>query len=107
MAYYYSMLIEQFADALDAFIASLSRAERKHLATMVRHLATEGHALTAPHSKALGGGLFELRHRTGLRVFYTFRPGDRAVVLGGFVKKRTDIPPSLVTLMRHRAKVAP
>lgn len=60
-----------------------------------------------PSAKPLGSGLFELRTPSGVRVFYTFRPGRRIVLLGGIVKKRTDIPKSALRLMRQRARDAP
>jgi Phage derived protein Gp49-like (DUF891) len=59
---------------------------------LLKLLAAQGNALKMPHSKPLGGGLFELRVGPE-RLFYTFCPGHRIVLLDGLVKKRQDIPP--------------
>jgi len=44
-----------------------------------------------PHSKSLGGGLFELRVKSS-RIFYCFRPGGVIVLLHGFSKKSQKTP---------------
>ena len=50
-------------------------------------------------------GLFELRG-TRVRIYYGFLPGRRAVLVGGYVKKRTDTPADVLRLMRARLKEA-
>jgi len=41
-----------------------------------------------------------------MRIYYGFSPGRRAILLGGYVKKRDDIPPDVLRLMRARLKEA-
>jgi len=65
-------------------------------AALLRIAQARGNALREPHSKSLGGGLLELRGKRGVRIFFTFRPGRRIVVLDVFVKKRQDIPSSVL-----------
>jgi hypothetical protein len=62
-------------------------------------LAVRGNQLSPPRSKPLGGGLFEMRGRQ-VRIFYTFRPGRRIVLLDAMVKKRDDIPPEVLARVR-------
>jgi hypothetical protein len=74
------------------FVAALSDAKDiKDTAVLVRALGVLGNQLREPRSKSLGGGLFELRG-TRVRICYAYRPGRRVVLLGGYVKKRTDTP---------------
>ena len=63
-----------------------------------------GKAPLEAFTRSLGGGLFELRTKSGVRVFYVFRPGQQVVLLDGIVKKRDDIPASVVTRMRELAE---
>ena len=56
-----------------------------------------------PDSKGLGGGLFELRGGE-VRIFYTFRPGQRIILLDTMLKKRTDIPKRFVERLRKLVK---
>ncbi|WP_319285215.1 type II toxin-antitoxin system RelE/ParE family toxin [Pusillimonas sp.] len=54
-----------------------------------------GANLGEPHTKAFGGGLFELRLKEAegvARVFYCTRVGRRIVMLHGFVKKTEKTP---------------
>ncbi len=68
---------------------------------LIQLLRERGNALRKPHSGSLGGGLFELRDaKSGVRMFYMFLAGKRAVLLGGMVKKRSDIPASTLTAAR-------
>src|SRR5271156_261993 len=71
----------------------------KDAAVLIGALGALGNKLREPRSKSLEGGLFELRG-TRVRVYYSFLPGRRAVLIGGYVKKRNDIPRDVVRLMR-------
>jgi phage-related protein len=60
-------------------------------------LEEHGNRLQLPHSRALGGGLHELRiaHPEGpFRVIYCYQPGRRIVLLHAFVKRTEAIRPS-------------
>lgn len=70
---------------------------------MTGALRALGNQLREPRSKSLDGGLFELRD-TRVRIYYGFLPGRRAVLVGGYVKKRTDTPVDVLRLMRVRLK---
>jgi len=66
-----------------------------------------GPNLRMPHSRAVGGGLFELRPRgrEGIgRVFYCFVVGQRVVILHAFVKKTQETPERELKIARKRMK---
>src|SRR5690349_5378203 len=85
----------------NGFVRALSFDARLEALSLERLLKRADH-LKEPHSKSLGGGLFELRGpRCGVRIFYVFRPGRRVVVLTGYLKKRQDIPAGVLRLVRR------
>jgi phage-related protein len=88
---------------MESFVASLSKEDRAALLALLTKLEQRGNTLRLPHSKALGKGLFELRTKSGVRVFYVFRDHRRIVLLDGIVKKRDDIPADVLTRMRGLA----
>lgn len=90
-------LVLEFLDGLPKPIEAEAQA-------LIERLAEQGGDLGMPRSKALGSGLFELRGKSGLRIFYVLRSGRRAVLLDGIMKKRDDIPPSVLTRMRRLAR---
>jgi phage-related protein len=66
-----------------------------------------GANLRMPHSRAMGGGLFELRPKgpEGIgRVFYCTQVGKTIVVLHSFVKKTQETPDAEMRLARKRLK---
>jgi phage-related protein len=70
-------------------------------------LMEHGPRVGLPHSRALGGGLFELRPRgrSGIgRVFYCFLTGQRVMMLHAFVKKSRQTPDRELKLARKRSK---
>ena len=86
------------------FVGSLTDAKDiKDVAVLTGALRALGNQLREPRSKSLDDGLFELRG-TRVRIYYGFLPGRRAVVVGGYVKKRTDTPVDVLQLMRARLK---
>src|SRR5205814_113153 len=73
----------------------------------VHRLIEYGPSLRVPHSRAFGGGLFELRPRgrSGIgRAFYCFLVGRRVVVLHAFIKKSQETPDRELKLARKRLK---
>ena len=76
-------------------------------ARLVELLATHGPNLRMPHSRAFGGGLFELRARgregSG-RAFYCFLIGGRVMILHAFVKKSRQTPDRELKIARKRMK---
>ena len=76
-------------------------------ARIVELLIEHGPNLRLPHSRAFGGGLFELRPRgkSGIgRAFYCFLAGQRVVVLHAFIKKSPQTPEHEVKIARKRMK---
>jgi len=72
---------------------------------LIELLAQRGNLLRRPQSGALGDGLFELRHRaTGVRIFYVFEAGRRAVLLDGMIKKQDRIPAAMMERLRKMQK---
>ncbi|MHB9099452.1 MAG: type II toxin-antitoxin system RelE/ParE family toxin [Syntrophales bacterium] len=66
-----------------------------------------GPNLHMPHSRAMGGGLFELRPRgrEGIgRVLYCYAIGHRAIILHAFVKKTPETPERELRLARKRMR---
>jgi phage-related protein len=76
-------------------------------ARIVELLTEFGPNLRMPHSRAMGGGLFELRPRgrEGIgRAFYCFAVGQRVVILHAFVKKTQETPEQELRIARKRMK---
>jgi phage-related protein len=74
---------------------------------LVELLMEFGPCLRMPQSRAMGGGLFELRPRgrEGIgRALYCFVGGQRVVVLHAFVKKRQSAPLRDLRVARRRMK---
>jgi hypothetical protein len=72
------------------FVAGLTDAKDiKDVAVLIGALRALGNQLREPRSKSLEEGLFELRGAR-VRIYYGFLPGRRTVLVGGYVKKRTD-----------------
>ena len=70
-------------------------------------MALYGADLRMPHSRALGGGVFELRPKgpEGIgRVFYCTQVGKTIVVLHSFVKKTQETPDAEMRVARKRLK---
>ena len=87
--------------AAATFVEQLPEPARAEVAALLAALRERGNLLRPPHSKALGDGLFELRSvKHAVRVFYMFLPGQHIVLLDGIVKKRDDIPATVLRRIR-------
>lgn len=76
-------------------------------ARLIELLMEFGPELLMPHSRAMGGGLFELRPRSqegAGRALYCYMTGRRVVVLHAFVKKDRATPTSDLAIARKRMK---
>lgn len=76
-------------------------------ARSVELLMEIGPQIGMPHSRALGGGLFELRPhaREGAgRALHCYLSGRRVVILHAFVKKTPRTPPAELALARRRLR---
>lgn len=70
-------------------------------------LQESGLPLQMPHSRAMKGGLFELRCKgpEGIgRAFYYTRIGHELIILHGFVKKTQATPAKELELARRRLR---
>jgi phage-related protein len=80
------------------------RASYARLAELVEEFGLE---LRMPHSRAMGGGLFELRPRgrEGIaRVFYCTNVGRKIIILHSFIKKTNETPKRELDIARRRRK---
>lgn len=87
-----SYTVEYFHPRVTAEIESWPDGILADYARLVELLMEFGPNLRMPHSRAMGGGLFELRPRgrEGIgRAFYCFVSGQRVVILHAFVKKNS------------------
>lgn len=99
--------IEYFHARVKAQIESWPDGILADFARIVELLMEFGPNLRMPHSRALGGGLFELRPRgrEGIgRAFYCFVSRRRVVILHTFVKKTQVIPEQELKIARKRMK---
>src|SRR3990167_6213536 len=63
----------KYLDSVESWLGSLNKPQLKSIAKELRLVELCGNELKLPHSKSLGGGLFELRERRfGLRIYYCF-----------------------------------
>jgi phage-related protein len=99
--------IEYFHSRVKAEIENWPDGILADYAKIVELLMEFGPNLRMPHSRAMGGGLFELRPRCheGIgRVFYCFLIERRVVILHAFVKKTPDTPEPELKIARKRMK---
>lgn len=77
------------------FLLSLDVKMRAKMIRTIRLLEKNGNLLREPESKALEGGILELRAKVGTdisRVLYFFTIGHKAVLTNGFIKKGQKTP---------------
>ncbi|MBK6975620.1 MAG: type II toxin-antitoxin system RelE/ParE family toxin [Sterolibacteriaceae bacterium] len=99
--------VEYFHERVLAEVESWPVDVLADYARIIELLAEHGPSLRLPHSRAFGGGLFELRlrGRGGIgRAFYCFLVGRRVVVLHAFIKKTQQTPDRELKLARKRQK---
>ena len=102
--------IEYFHPRVLAEIESWPADILADYARIAELLMEHGPKLRLPHSRAFGGGLFELRPRgtAGIgRALYCFIAGQRVVVLHAFIKKSQQTPDRDLKLARKRIKELP
>ena len=99
--------IEYFNPRIKAEIEDWPVGILADYARIVELLMEFGPGLRMPHSRALGGGLFELRPRgrEGIgRALYCYITGQRVVVLHAFVKKTRTTPQRDLRIAYQRMK---
>ncbi len=100
-------VIEYFHSQVKAEIENWPVGILADYTRLVELLAEFGPSLRMPHSRAMGGGLFELRPRgrEGIgRTFYCFVIGQRVVILHAHVKKTQETPEHDLKIARKRMK---
>jgi len=99
--------IEYFHARIKADIENWPVGILADYARIVELLIEFGPDLRMPHSRALGGGLFELRPhgREGIgRALYCYITGQRVVVLHAFIKKTQRTPQRDLRIAYQRMK---
>ena len=99
--------IEYFHSRIKAEIEAWPSGVLADFARIVELLMEFGPNLRMPHSRAMGGGLFELRPRgrEGIgRAFYCFVIDQRVLILHAFVKKTQVTPEKELRIARKRMK---
>ena len=86
------------------YIRELDADERARVTYDLDLLETFGLELRAPHVRALGNKLWELRTRgrTQHRVVYFAASGQRLVLLHAFTKRTPKAPPAEIDLAQRR-----
>ena len=99
--------IEYFHSRVQAEIESWPDGILADYARILELLMEFGPNLRMPHSRAMGGGIFEVRPRgqEGIgRAFYCFAVGHRIVILHSFIKKTLATPEQELKVARKRLK---
>ncbi|WP_114191718.1 type II toxin-antitoxin system RelE/ParE family toxin [Edaphovirga cremea] len=73
---------------------------------LIERLKFEGNNLRLPHSKVIGGGLFELRvgGKDIARTLYAYAYGERIYLLRAFIKKTPATPSKEIAIARLRLR---
>ena len=88
--------IAYYSDAVQDKILNLPDTLAARYIVLTRRMMVLGPNLGAPHTKAFGGGLFELRPKGAegiARVFFCTVVDKRIVMLHSFIKKSDKSPP--------------
>ena len=99
--------IAYYSDAVQDEILDLPDTLAARYIVLTRRMVALGPNLGAPHTKAVGDGLFELRLKgtEGIaRVFFCTLVGKRIVMLHSFIKKSDKTPPREREIAEARMK---
>ncbi len=102
-----SWTIEYFSEAVRPEITAFPVGIRASYVRLTEMLEEFGLDLRMPHSRAMGGGLFELRPkgREGIaRVFYCTQVRKRIIVLHSFIKKTNETSKRELEIARKRQR---
>lgn len=98
-------IIDYYSEEVRQEIEALPVGIRASYARLTELLENFGLDLRMPYSRAMGGGLFELRPRgrEGIaRVFYCAKVGKKIIVLHSFIKKTDKTPRREIECARRR-----
>jgi phage-related protein len=99
--------IRYYSERVQVQILELPDTLAARYIVLTRRMLAIGPNLGEPHTKAMGGGLFELRLKGAegiARVFYCALIGKRIVMLNSFVKKSPRTPQQELEVARSRMK---
>ncbi len=99
--------IKYYSEVVQAQIFELPDTLAARYIVLTRRMLAIGPNLGEPHTKAMGGGLFELRLKGAegiARVFYCTLIGKRIVILHSFVKKSQRTPKQELEVAQSRLK---
>ena len=99
--------ITYYSDALQAEILALPAGILARYLRYAERMEVYGPDLGMPHTRAMGGGLFELRLKgaEGIgRVFYCTMIEKKIMMLHQFIKKTNKTPAKEIVLARKRMK---
>ena len=99
--------IAYYSDAVQTKILELPDTLAARYIVLTRRMVVLGPNLGAPHTKAFGEGLFELRLKGAegiARVFFCTLVGKRIVMLHSFMKKTDKTPPRERAVAEARMK---
>lgn len=100
--------IEYFNPSVQAELDGWPAGLRARYRALALRMLEHGPDLGMPHTRALGGGLYEIRAKAaeGIgRAIYCTLVGRRIVILHGFVKKTDKTPPRELDVARNRLKL--
>jgi len=99
--------ITYFNDTVQSDILNLPASLLARYFKTTDRMLVHGSNLGVPHTKSLGGGLFELRlkGKDGIaRVFYCTQVRQEIVILYSYVKKSQKIPKHILQIAQTRLK---
>ncbi len=97
--------IKYYSESVQLQILELPDTLAARYIVLTRRMLAIGPNLGEPHTKAMGGGLFELRLKGAqgiARVFYCTLIGKRIVMLHSFVKKSQRTPKQELEVAQSR-----
>lgn len=103
-------VIEFFSPRVEAEILAIPAGLLARFLRYAERLEIFGPDLGMPHTRAMGGGLFELRLRASegiSRVFYCVVSGRRIMMLHVFIKKTQRAPARELEVARKRMRQLP
>lgn len=98
-------VIEYFNSSVQADIEAWPTGLKARYRALTLRMADHGSNLGMPHTRALSGGLFEIRVKSaeGIgRALYCTLIGRRIVILHGYVKKSDTTPARELRIARNR-----
>ena len=99
--------IAYYSDSVQEDIMGLPDTLAARYIVLTRRMVALGPNLGEPHTKAFGGGLFELRLKGSegiARVFFCTLVGKRIVMLHSFIKKTDKTPAGERRIAESRLK---